>query len=179
MFRLALCLCTTHLHKKSTKLFKDKSTLSEMSGRVSPVPSLTASFSSERYNSDGEDIESRLLLPPEIELQEMMSPDETNDTLATPACRRVRPYEPSLQNGIESNSSNEYESDFVYLHSDFLKGLSNAMKGIIVKKQFWNSLFCAVVQADRKYLGWNEKTAEMYDRYSLCGFSLSIYCCEL
>lgn len=165
IFRLALCLCTnTSSHKKVTKSLKTDPKTFE-SGRASPVPSLSASIFKEPYNYSSD--ESHPLLPVEIELQEIFNVADSGDVVS-PSCKRVRSHKPVhvIHDGVEvENTEGE---DMLYLHDDLLRAFGNTMKSIILKKQFWNSLFSAVVQADRKYLGWNEKTAEMYER--LMGF---------
>lgn len=80
--------------------------------------------------------------------------------------KRVRSHDPLSHDDREGSVANNSgsTSELQYLHADLIKGFSNSMNGIIMKRHFWNSLFSAVVQADRKYMGWNEKTIELYDR---------------
>lgn len=161
MLRLALCVCTKTVNKKlqpktpslekqevenpesDSSLKTNGSTSTPITPRSEPV-----------YDYNGP------LLPVEIELQEI-----DLESVVTPTCKRVRICEPVSQSGkfqVDLGQNDDYSLQ--YLHTELLKSLSNAMKGIVVKRHFWNSMFSAVVQADRKYLGWNERTFELYER---------------
>ena len=164
VLRLALCLCTD-LTRKRPPL---KSTESEPNGPrtpspLPPSPSLVTRRSLPTPSS---------LFP----LEDLSYPAAVNDDsngfevaesnlMICDDRKRVRTYDPVLLGGeSERDCELAEDHDLHYLHVDLLKAFSNTMKGIVVKRQFWNSLFSAVVQADRKYLGWNEKTSELYDR---------------
>ena len=65
---------------------------------------------------------------------------------------------------IEVGVPNEAALDLVYLHTELFRGLGNNVKDMICRKSFWAALFVSVVTADRRHLGWNENTVELYQR---------------
>ena len=50
-----------------------------------------------------------------------------------------------------------------FLYKDLMKTLGNT-RTVLLNRQFWNVLFMSTVDMDRNYLGWNERTAELYER---------------
>ena len=50
-----------------------------------------------------------------------------------------------------------------FLYKDLMKTLGNT-RTFLLNRQFWNVLFMSTVDMDRNYLGWNERTAELYER---------------
>ena len=50
-----------------------------------------------------------------------------------------------------------------FLYKDLMKTLGNT-RTFLLNRQFWNVLFMSTVDTDRNYLGWNERTAELYER---------------
>ena len=182
VFRLALCLCTSSSHKRvhSTKSHdarenKSPESKTPLSPRSSSVvdkggPSTTIKKQSrnrsekEIWSEDedhGTDNDQVIKTPAgngktqQIELKEMAGDFSGQGGKNTPT-KRVRVSSPTPQD--------ERDSSYVYLHNDLIKSLGPNVKNLVVKRQFWNNLFACVVEADRKYLGWNEKTPEMYER---------------
>lgn len=150
VLRLALCLCSTPSRKKK---LADNTEPTDVATRSSPLPSLKlANHLTNSLSGQYECEPATPLLPAEIEMKVLSDERVSSD------CRRVRIHEPVSKEGIDK------EGELRYLHTDLLKGFSNVMKDVIIKRHFWNNLFSAVVQADRKYLGWNEKTGELYER---------------
>ena len=80
-------------------------------------------------------------------------------TLTKRALRRVRTL-----TEIEVGTSNEATLELVYLHTELFRGLGNNVKEMMCRKSFWMALFASVVTADRRHLGWNENTVELYQR---------------
>ena len=96
--------------------------------------------------------------PQEIEMEQI---------LADSPPKRVPPLfkTPSKKVIISSPSFEETgDSSLMYLHNDLIRGLGPSFKELVVNRHFWNNFFMSVVHTDRKYLGWNEKTSELYDR---------------
>ena len=161
MLRLALCVCMKIVNKKlqpktlSLEKQEVENPESDSSLKTNELTSTPITQHSEPvYDYDGP------LLPVEIELQEI-----DLESVVMPTYKRVRICEPVSQSGkIQVDLGQNDDYSLQYLHTELLKSLSNAMKGIVVKRHFWNSMFSAVVQADRKYLGWNERTFELYER---------------
>ena len=52
---------------------------------------------------------------------------------------------------------------FSFLYKELLKGQSQS-RPFLAKKEFWSNLFMSTIDADRSYLGWNERTADLYSR---------------
>lgn len=164
ILRLALCICTNPNRKKN--LPKSHSVADgESNGHRTPSPLPP------NYNFSVR----RSLPTPSLHPSQDLFVFESNvndapaEGVPSDDCKRVRTYDPSLSsdNRETEGGGGGGEEDVLqlqYLHVDLLRGFSNVMKQIVVKRQFWNGLFSAVVQADRKYLGWNEKTSELYDR---------------
>ena len=161
VLRLALCVCTKIVNKKlqsktpslekqEVENLESDSTLKTNGLTSTPI----TQHSEPAYDYNGP------LLPVEIELQEI-----DLESVVTPTCKRVRICEPVSQSEkIQVDIGQNDDYSLQYLHTELLRSLSNVMKGIVVKRHFWNSMFSAVVQADRKYLGWNERTFELYER---------------
>ena len=55
------------------------------------------------------------------------------------------------------------EDSRTYLYKDLMKALGSS-RTFMVNRHFWNVLFMSTIDEDRNYLGWNEKTAELYER---------------
>ncbi len=98
-------------------------------------------------------------LPIEIELQQMAgdSPPKPPPLLTKTPSKKVIITSPAASQELG-------DSSLIYLHNDLIKELGPTFKEFVVKRQFWVNLFTSVVHTDRKYLGWNEKTSELYDR---------------
>ncbi|XP_011405011.1 PREDICTED: MAP kinase-activating death domain protein-like [Amphimedon queenslandica] len=168
VLRLALCLCTDLSRKRSPL----KSTENELNGHRTPSP----------LPPPSPNLRTRRSLPTSssssLPLKDLSYPGAVDDNSngfkvaesnlsVSDDRKRVRAYDPVLLGGDSERETEHVEDhELQYLHVDLLRAFSSAMKGIVVRRQFWNSLFSAVVQADRKYLGWNEKTSELYDRYN-------------
>lgn len=191
IFRLALCLCTSSSHRRvhstkshDTKENKSPESKTPLSPRSSSVPvmsvvekgssSLPTTIKKQSRNRSEKEIWSededhgtdndQVIKTPagngktqQIELKEMAGDFSGQGGKNTPT-KRVRVSSPTPQD--------ERDSSYVYLHNDLIKSLGPNVKNLVVKRQFWNNLFACVVEADRKYLGWNEKTPELYDRYN-------------
>ena len=52
---------------------------------------------------------------------------------------------------------------FNFLYKELLKGQGD-VRPFLVKKEFWSNVFMSTVDTDRGYLGWNERTADLYHR---------------
>ena len=50
-----------------------------------------------------------------------------------------------------------------FVYKDLMKALGNS-RTFMLSRQFWNVLFMSTIDTDRNYMGWNEKTAELYER---------------
>ena len=50
-----------------------------------------------------------------------------------------------------------------FLYKDLMKALGSG-RTFMLSRQFWNLLFMSTIDMDRNYLGWNESTAELYQR---------------
>lgn len=50
-----------------------------------------------------------------------------------------------------------------FLYKELLRG-QGAVKPFLLKKDFWNTVFMSTIDTDRGYLGWNERTADLYRR---------------
>ena len=99
--------------------------------------------------------------------QECISP--VNSRLSpTPPIRRVRAISspvPMLKESEEEEEEMKEMKEYVYLHSDLMKGLGTG-RNFMLQRSFWTNLFVCVVDSDRGYLGWNENTSELYSRYA-------------
>ena len=87
---------------------------------------------------------------------------DSSHSCVTPPVRIVRAISspvPSVGDEKEGDETKEY----IYLHSDLMKSLGNG-RNFMLQRSFWNNLFVCVVDSDRAYLGWNEKTAELHYR---------------
>ena len=185
IFRLALCLCTSSSHKRvqstkshDTKENKSPESKTPLSPRSSSVPvmsvvdkgssSLATKQSRNRSEKEiwsededhGTDNDQVIKTPTgngKTQQTEMAGDFSGQGGKNTPT-KRVRVSSPTPQ------EKDERDSSYVYLHNDLIKSLGPNVKNLVVKRQFWNNLFACVVEADRKYLGWNEKTPELYDR---------------
>ena len=101
-------------------------------------------------------------LPVEIELQQIASDSRPKPP---PLLTKTPSKKVIITNPAASQELGD--SSLMYLHNDLIKELGPTFKEFVVKRQFWVNLFTSVVHTDRKYLGWNEKTSELYDRYNL------------
>ena len=113
-------------------------------------------------------------LPEEIEMQQMAGdspPKRPIPPLVKIPSKKVMISSPAPEKLGEGGVAS-----YIYLHNDLIRELGPGFKGLVVKRQFWNNMFASVVHTDRKYLGWNEKTSELYDRYtySVC---IKLYTC--
>ena len=52
---------------------------------------------------------------------------------------------------------------FSFLYKELLRGQGD-VKPFLLKKDFWNIVFMSTINTDRGYLGWNERTADLYRR---------------
>jgi len=52
-----------------------------------------------------------------------------------------------------------------FLYKDLMKALGSS-RTFLLNRPFWNGLFMSTVDMNRNYLGWNERTTELYERYS-------------
>lgn len=92
-------------------------------------------------------------------------PSPVNSRLSpTPPARRVRAISSPVPMLKESEEEEEETKEYVYLHSELMKGLGTG-RNFMLQRSFWTNLFVCVVDSDRGYLGWNEKTSELYSRY--------------
>ena len=188
ILRLALCLCTKTPRKRSqsTKspsekeanyLLKSYSLRKNKLGKAASPPPIDKGSSSlgassietsqeqiNKHNKVGEDtIDGSNLnatndIPEEIELEQMAGDSPP---------KRPPPFlkTPSKKVMISSPASDEGEDiPLMYLHNDLIRGLGPSFRELVVKRQFWSNVFASVVHTDRRYLGWNEKTVELYDR---------------
>ena len=57
-----------------------------------------------------------------------------------------------------------YNRDTQFLYKDITKALGPGGKAFMMERMFWNILFMSVVTVERSYLGWNENTADLYQR---------------
>ncbi len=192
ILRLALCLCTKAPRKRSQSnkspteretnyLLKSYSLRKNKLGRASspastapsidkgssslgPLSSQEQSSISEQVGQDSIDgqnfsgLSSTEKVPQEIELEQIAGD-------SPPKHPRPLVKVPSKKVMISSPASDEGEdTPLMYLHNDLIRGLGPSFKELVVKRPFWTNVFVSVVHTDRKYLGWNEKTAELYDR---------------
>ena len=95
--------------------------------------------------------------------EECASPVNSRHT-STPPARRVRAISSPVPILKENEDEEEETKEYVYLHSDLMKGLGTG-RNFMLQRSFWINLFVCVVDSDRGYLGWNEKTSELYSRY--------------
>ena len=70
-----------------------------------------------------------------------------------------------LRSEVDLNNVGDLKcsKDTAFLYKDLMKALGGG-KGFLLRRQFWNILFMSTVSVDRGYLGWNENTAELYER---------------
>lgn len=101
-----------------------------------------------------------------IELRDLTGSDNkatpTNPTQTTPTgniLKRVRTL-----TDIEVGLPKEGPPELVYLHTELSRGLGSNVMDMMCRKNFWTALFASVVTTDRRYLGWNENTMELYQR---------------
>jgi len=50
-----------------------------------------------------------------------------------------------------------------FLYKDLMKALGSSQT-FLLNRPFWNGLFMSTVDMNRNYLGWNERTTELYER---------------
>lgn len=192
ILRLALCLCTKAPRKRSqstrlmpvkekeNKLFRSsslqrKQPLKTSNKANSPTtgihPPSTDSHDQDKKNQPPVSSspqqnntlidDSKIPLsnrPQEIEL-EQMARDAGGSKRPPPLLKA-----PSKKVIITTPVSKEAGDTLMYLHNDFISELGANFKELVVKRAFWANMFISVVHTDRKYLGWNEKTSELYDR---------------
>jgi hypothetical protein len=167
IFRIALCICAGGT-KKITKTSDTLGPLERPLRRASSPAAINETTDKHAATSSpvpplkmpkGQMFQPTIDIPVETELKQITV--KANGYSIGTDIRRVRFCQPKLLEGVTENIINPE----TYLYVDMLKGFGPIMKGIVVRRQFWLSLFASVVQADRKYLGWNEKTAELYQRY--------------
>ena len=56
-----------------------------------------------------------------------------------------------------------FSKDTAFLYKDLMKAVGGN-KEFMRGRKFWNVLFMSAVTVDRSYLGWNENTAELYQK---------------
>ena len=66
---------------------------------------------------------------------------------------------------INTTGNPQYTKDTPFIYKDLLKALRSSGKAFMMEnRKFWNVLFMSVVTVERNYLGWNENTADLYQR---------------
>ena len=104
-------------------------------------------------------------LPVEIEMQQIAGDSPTTAKRPPPLIKT--PSKKVIVNSpAVSQEPGEAAGPLQYLHNDLIKELGPNFKEFVIGRPFWVNLFTSVVHTDRKYLGWNEKTSELYDRYT-------------
>lgn len=75
---------------------------------------------------------------------------------------------------INTTGNCEYTKDTPFIYKDLSKSLRSGGKTFMMEnRKFWNVLFMSVVTVERNYLGWNENTADLYQRLASGG------CCDM
>ena len=49
-----------------------------------------------------------------------------------------------------------------FIYKDLMKALGSS-RTFLLNRLFWNGLFMSTVDMNRSYLGWNERTTELYE----------------
>ena len=57
----------------------------------------------------------------------------------------------------------KFTKDTQFLYKDLTRALGSG-KAFMQERKFWTVLFMSVVAVERGYLGWNENTADLYQR---------------
>jgi hypothetical protein len=120
-----------------------------LSGRVHEFP-----FSRSSSNTTESRSHSRSGRPPPPPLQKRGSP-------LVAMHRRLR-SEADLNNLLGTGSG--YNKDTQFIYKDITKALGPSGRAFMMERMFWNVLFMSVVTVERGYLGWNENTADLYQR---------------
>ena len=73
-------------------------------------------------------------------------------------------------------AASTYNRNTPFLYKDLGKALGPSGKAFMMERKFWNVLFMSVVTVERSYLGWNENTAELYQRcVCVCVARMCVY----
>ena len=169
-FRLALCLCTETKGRSQSLIVPPHHPSPSTSGTPTSSSNLAAP-SLEKITREEEkgtsaansstDVRtgSQLKSPSSLSLAGKNSPSLS---------RRVRALSSpvvaggGVGGGVDGDEEKE-DKEFLYLHKELMKSLGSG-QSFMLQRSFWNALFVSVVDTDRGHLGWNEKTAELYNR---------------
>ena len=133
---------TTSLHNGHTPKSSSQISLTSTPRGGSESPPHTGSFSS-------------LSFTPELaSKQDRLSTIAKQDDLLNQLVNSPRFYHPREGQDVRS---------FNFLYKELLKG-QGTVRPFLVKKEFWSNVFMSTVDTDRGYLGWNERTADLYHR---------------
>ena len=168
-FRLALCLCTEAKSRSQTILASPALSPSPSTVGTPTSSSNEASPSLEEITREEESTHSTVngsLVSPDVTASSKLKPPRSKTERTSPSSSRMvkTVSSPVVVGGGGGGGGGEgKDKEYLYLHKELMKLLGNG-RGFMLQRSFWNTLFISVVDTDRGYLGWNEKTAELYNR---------------
>lgn len=108
---------------------------------------------------------------PPLPAEDVLRP--ASPSLRTPTKKTVpsptAPLSPLLHHHPFLHSSPQHDpKTHTPLYHDLMKALGGSGRAFMAQQSFWVTLFVSVLEVDRSFLGWNEKTAELYERCVAC-----------